>query len=96
MPTSAEIAAAASALTVSIQSDRGALDAMQDAAKRAQDLDDTATAIETAGHFYIGLKGENVKVGAAGFVGSAVTGLRARAEAIRDGIVLPVIDPPAP
>jgi len=93
MPTTEEIAAAASALTTSIQTDRQTLRAWQDAAKEADDLDRFATQIEAAGRMRVGLGGDSVAVTAPAFVAAVVTRMRARAAAVRDAVVLPTPPP---
>ena len=91
MPTTEEIAAAASALTVVIAADRAALKGMQAAAAQADHLDALAATIEAEGRVRLGLRGDDVTIAAPAFVTSVVTKMRARATALRDAVVLPAV-----
>ena len=97
MPTTAEIASAASLLTTAIQADRATLKGWQDAAAEAKGYADTATAIEAAGYVWMGTSGDSkVKVSDPDIVTAAASALRGQAAAIRDAVTLPpppVVEP---
>jgi len=88
MSTQAEIAAAIAALDSSITADRQAREQLAEQAAPAVELDALADQIEALGALTIASKDYRARVSGAA-VATVVTFLRNRAQAIRDGIVLP-------